>query len=216
MIACRHHFLSQPLFPLPLPLPLPLPPCVRSRMSSNSTVLHDCVVEFLECLVHQLLAMREIYPSCKTIVLCCIVSSCGIIYRDTFLQVVSVVFEIILLLTTLPCSYTVCQLIISSSVCCARIDIFERCTKYGISLWQCRHHEVNAYINQVLTNSRPALEQVCIVSSSTSSTTSFLFLLLQLLLLVVLLAVLTILIVLGILVRICHVVSSISLVCCLL
>ena len=86
VIACRHHFLSQPLFPLPLPLPLPLPPCVRSRMSSNSTVLHDCVVEFLECLVHQLLAMREIYPSCKTIVLCCIVSSCGIIYRDTFLH----------------------------------------------------------------------------------------------------------------------------------
>jgi hypothetical protein len=100
--------------------------------SSTSTLLHDCVIEFMECLVHQLLAVREIYPPRK----CIHLLNHSLTYSLT---------------------YSLCHSLTYSFMC---VDLFERCTKYGISLWQCRHPDVSNYITQVLTNARPALEKV--------------------------------------------------------
>lgn len=36
--------------------------------------------------------------------------------------------------------------------------IFGRCTKYGMSVWQCRHADVNTFIRRVLANTKPLVE----------------------------------------------------------
>jgi len=38
--------------------------------------------------------------------------------------------------------------------------IFEQRIKYGISIWQCRHPDVNAYISRVLTNASSIIQSI--------------------------------------------------------
>ena len=67
-------------------------------------------------------------------------------------------------------SYTFARYIpnVQQTIACIRlfyisVDIFEKRLKYGVSVWQSRHSEVNNYIERVLDNSKLLLEHVIVV-----------------------------------------------------
>ena len=87
-------------------------------------MIFDIFLEFVECVVHQILYIRQIYPECTN---------------------------------KLSHEYACFSLFYIS------VDIFEKRLKYGVSVWQSRHSEVNNYIERVLDNSKLLLEHVIVV-----------------------------------------------------
>lgn len=82
-------------------------------------MIFDIFLEFVECAVHQILYIRQVYPECINLYL-------------------------------MSAPYYVLT------------DIFEKRVKYGVSVWQSCHNEVNNYIERVLDNSKLLLEHVYI------------------------------------------------------